>query len=107
MGTYSVSAQSDLEQGGVLEFDFALFDGERLICLIQYDGEEYFSPGADSKEVESSDNGGEQIKSRYCEDAGIPLIRISCLDVDVKRPDILQRDMSYILDMQLPQHIQD
>jgi len=85
------------EKGGMLKFDFALLDGERLICLIQYDGEGYFSLGEDTIEVESSARGGELTKSRYCEKQGIPLIRISCFDCAPGMGDNLVVKVHYAL----------
>lgn len=66
-----------------LEFDFAIFEYGNLLCLIEYDGEQHFKP------IDFSGKGDlwaldqlritqrrDQIKTNYCFQNNIPLIRI-------------------------------
>jgi|ERR1035437_1203103 hypothetical protein len=65
-----------------LAFDFAVYDGEKLFCLIEFDGKQHFEPvkrfGGEKgfKKVQTND----AIKNKYCEDNGIYLIRIPYWD---------------------------
>lgn len=92
----------------VLSFDFAVFkeDGS-LACLIEYDGEQHFRPMRHSKNVERNIEKHEQTKlhdetkNDYCKKNNIPLIRISCFDVDYRRLNNLQRDIDNKLELEL------
>ena len=57
-----------------LPFDFALFDGERLICLVEIDGEQHFKGNSryNTDNIQKRDN----IKNNYCKDNNLELIRI-------------------------------
>lgn len=62
-----------------LPFDFAIFENNKLLCLIEYDGSQHFSPkfafNKDSKEfirLQTNDN----IKNEFCKNNNILLIRI-------------------------------
>jgi len=61
-----------------LYFDFAIFQGSNLLCLIEYDGIQHFTPkdifgGKDAyKETQIRD----AIKNNYCKDKGITLYRL-------------------------------
>lgn len=66
-----------------LEFDFALFNNTKLLCLVEYDGEQHYQPidfagkGKDWAEnqlklTQTRDN----IKNEYCKNKNIVLIRI-------------------------------
>lgn len=68
-----------------LPFDFAIFDThDELSFLIEYDGVQHFEPieffGSNKyfEETKVNDN----IKNRYCQDKGIPLIRIPYWDLE-------------------------
>lgn len=62
----------------VLRFDFAIFNNNELLGLIEYDGEQHFKPvdlfGGNEgfKEAQKRD----QIKNTYCKVHNIPLLRI-------------------------------
>lgn len=64
-----------------LPFDFAIFDKEKLLMLIEYDGMQHFKPiewfgGKDKFEIQKKyDN----IKNDYCKTNGIYLLRINYL----------------------------
>lgn len=66
--------------GSSLRFDFAIFDNENLILLIEYDGEyhdETFNPDKNNyKILNTHDN----LKNIYCKENNIPLLRISYLE---------------------------
>ena len=57
-------------------FDFAIFNGENLLYLIEYDGQQHFSLakqwGNDLQPLRERD----LLKNKYCFEHGIPLIRI-------------------------------
>ncbi|AZV43755.1 hypothetical protein BAOM_3146 [Peribacillus asahii] len=67
-----------------LKFDFAIFDSEkRLICVIEYDGEQHFKPvdfagkGEDWAMASFEKNKKrDEIKNTYCITNSIPLLRI-------------------------------
>ena len=67
-----------------LPFNFAIFNGDKLKTLIEYDGQQHFQPikhfgGLETlKERKKND----EIKNKYCEENQIPLIRISYKDFD-------------------------
>lgn len=92
----------------VLPFDFGVLDSDnKLICLIEYDGEQHFRPMRHSRNIQRNIEKFEQtqrhdkLKNEYCEKHHIPLIRISCFDVDYRRLLNLQRDVNCILDHKL------
>lgn len=67
-----------------LRFDFAIYSGETIACLIEFDGEQHFM----EKAVFGGREGFElckvrdEIKTTYCEDNQIPLIRIPYHQMD-------------------------
>lgn len=69
----------------ILPFDFAIFDEEKsLKCLVEYDGEQHFKPikhfGGGSRLMTTKKR--DAIKTQYCADNGIPLIRIPYWEFD-------------------------
>lgn len=67
------------KRGGRLKFDFAIYDErDRLLSLIEYDGEQHFIPkerfggGNDFQTLQEND----VLKNQYCKDKGLILIRI-------------------------------
>lgn len=62
----------------VLHFDFAIFDGKKLLGLIEYDGKQHFEPiqffggqeGFEKTKIR------DEIKNTYCNVNNIPLLRI-------------------------------
>lgn len=91
----------------VLPFDFAVFKNGTLVCLIEYDGEQHFRPMRYSKDKDKNIKKFEQtqfndkLKDQYCNINNIPLIRISCFDVDYRRLNNLQEDINNILGLEL------
>ena len=59
-------------------FDYAIFKNSKLICLIEYDGEQHF----DTTNAWYRDDDSDQIKNQYCKDNNIKLIRIPFWDFD-------------------------
>lgn len=92
----------------VLPFDFAVLnESHELICLIEYDGEQHFRPMRHSESRERNVQKFEQtqrhdkLKNDYCERNHIPLIRISCFDIDYRRIRNLYHGVNKILDVEL------
>lgn len=76
---------------GFLRFDFAIFDNNELISLIEYDGQFHF------KKVHKDDYHEtivihDQIKDEYCDDNNIPLLRIPYWEFD-NIENILKNDL--------------
>lgn len=72
---------SDLkgENNGLLRFDFAIFQDEKLLYLIEYDGRQHVDgPEASWKNGQSLETikNHDNIKNNYCFQKNIPLIRI-------------------------------
>lgn len=65
-----------------LPFDFAVFNKDKLVGLIEYDGEQHFKPvdffGGEAGFTYRQKNDG--IKTEYCEVNGIPLLRVPYYD---------------------------
>lgn len=65
--------------GGVLRFDFAIFDeNKKLIQLIEYDGEQHYKESSiwGGKEGLLNRQENDKRKNQYCDQQGIKLIRI-------------------------------
>lgn len=65
---------SDLKRRYVLRFDFALFKDNKLVCLIEFDGEQHFNPKNFFYNPEVIEN--DQKKTNYCLINNIKLYRI-------------------------------
>ena len=70
---------SDCRDKYSLPFDFAIFNGDTLMFLIEYDGEQHFRPvdfwgGDEAFEIRKRHD---SIKDEYCKSHGIPLFRFS------------------------------
>lgn len=66
-----------------LPFDFAIFNGNTLVCLIEFDGEQHFHPKFGRKEFERT-IANDKIKNEFCAKNNIPLIRIPYISTDIK-----------------------
>ena len=68
------------ENNNCCKFDFAIFDNEKLICLIEYDGIQHFQETkiTDLENIKYRD----EIKNEYCKQHNLPLIRIPYTDYD-------------------------
>jgi len=70
--------KSGINQNYSLRFDFGVYHKNKLICLIEFDGEQHYKPieffGGESsfENQKSNDN----TKNEYCENMNIPLIRV-------------------------------
>lgn len=90
-----------------LPFDFAVFKDDKLIALIEYDGEQHYRPMRHSSNMERNiakfkqTQMNDEIKNKYCNSNNINLIRISFFDVDERRVLNLKRDIKEILDIKL------
>lgn len=58
-----------------LPFDFGVYEGEKLLFLIEYDGIQHFEPKF-GKEQFKKTKINDEIKNVYCKENNIPLIRI-------------------------------
>lgn len=74
----------DCRNINTLPFDFALFEGNKLILLIEYDGKQHYEPidffgGEDSFKQQVKRDG---IKNAYCQFNNMPLLRIPYWEFD-------------------------
>ena len=78
---------SDLKslKGNLLRFDFAVFKGKQLVCLIEFDGKQHFhrvpyfqKTISEFKQTQEWD----RRKNAYCLRKKIPLIRVPYWDYD-------------------------
>ena len=69
---------SDCKYKYVLRFDFAIFDGDKLLYLIEYDGEQHFRPVDfwGGEEGFKNTKARDEVKNKYCKLHNIPLLRI-------------------------------
>lgn len=80
----------DCRDDRTLPFDFAVFDDNVLLFLIEYDGEQHFKNTYYSKDgrlekIQLHD----KIKTDYCKSNNIPLLRISYLVGDDNIPEMI------------------
>lgn len=85
-------------KGNLLRFDFAIFKNNRLVCLLEYDGEQHFHQVPyfhktifDFKQTQEWD----RRKNAYCLRKGIPLIRIPYWDYDILTLERILTEPSY------------
>lgn len=64
--------------GGLMRFDFGVFEDNKLVRLIEFDGEQHFSDSDFWKEQNVKQN--DIIKNEYCKNNNIPLVRIPYWD---------------------------
>lgn len=72
-------------RGNLLRFDFAIYKNGKLVCLIEYDGEQHFHrvPHFQKTIMEfKQTQEWDRRKNAYCLRKGIPLIRIPYWDYD-------------------------
>ena len=81
--------------GGFLRFDFGIYDSERLIYLIEFDGEQHFIlNGYSGKFLKEND----EIKNNWCKENNIPLIRIPYFHLEkLTIEDLLLETSSFII----------
>lgn len=74
----------DCRNSRCLPFDFAIFNNGKLICLIEYQGQQHFmvTGGWNTKEHLESVQTRDAIKKDYCKNNNIPLIEIPYTDYD-------------------------
>lgn len=72
-------------KGKILRFDFALFKGKQLVCLIEYDGEQHFEQVKHFQKKTTNFSyaaENDRRKNAYCLNKQIPLIRIPYWDYE-------------------------
>lgn len=62
--------------GGLLRYDFALFDNGEIIKLIEYDGKQHFEIAFDDESQFIRTQQHDSMKNEYAQDNNIPLLRI-------------------------------
>ena len=69
------------DKGYPLFFDFGIFKGDELFCLIEYDGAQHFKANDffDGEEGLLRTQKRDEMKNKYCKDNGITLYRFSYL----------------------------
>lgn len=78
------------EYGKPLRFDFAIFQNNKLKCLIEYDGKLHYELGGiQTQEKFDLQKSYDEKKNRYCENNNIQLYRIPYWDED-NIPNILE-----------------
>jgi hypothetical protein len=84
-----------------LRFDFAIFKQNSLIMLIEYDGIQHFkvTGGWGTEENFKVTQLRDKIKNEYCENKGIPLIRIPYWEKDNAK-EIIKKELSIKLNKQ-------
>lgn len=83
------------ENNNVCRFDFAIFDNNKLLCLIEYDGIQHFEE-TKFNTLEKNKN-RDDIKNNYCKRNNIPLIRIPYTDYDkIDENYLLERINKYV-----------
>ncbi|MBU9707134.1 DUF2726 domain-containing protein [Paenibacillus sp. AK121] len=80
-----------------LNFDFAVFKDEKLMCLVEYDGEQHFQPvkAFGGKEGFAKVKKRDQLKDQYCKENEIKLIRIPFTQFD-NIEGILERELKIL-----------
>ena len=65
-------------------FDYAIFNQETLLCLIEYDGEQHFKPIEffGGEEAFQKQQERDQKKDEWCKENNIPLLRIPYTDYE-------------------------
>lgn len=91
---------SDLHgsKNSLLRFDFAVYRGERLICLIEADGSQHFQYTPffhRSKLAFDRQREWDRQKNKYCLTRGIPLLRVPYWDIEDLTLQKLLSDPSY------------
>lgn len=70
-----------------MPFDFAIFKNGKLVCLIEFDGEQHYRPidflGGEDKQT------NDQRRNYFCREHDIPLIRIPYYDYDKITPEYM------------------
>lgn len=87
----------------ILEFDFALFKNNKLVCLIEYDGIQHFIPTfplngslIEKQEAFIKIQENDKIKNDFCKNNNILLFRISYKnDINLSLNNILERFNDY------------
>lgn len=76
-----------------LKFDFAIFNENKLLCLIEYQGEQHYfyrNSGWNSKENFNRLKKSDSAKEEYCKKNNLKLVEISYLDFDKLNEDYIK-----------------
>ena len=83
---------NDLKVKDYLRFDFAIFDKEKIKCLIEFQGKQHYEKaGYDTEERFQIRKQYDELKRKYCKDNNILLIEIPYTDYDILTIDYLRR----------------
>lgn len=83
---------NDLKVEDLLRFDFAIFEEEKLKCLIEYQGEQHYKKaGYDTEDRFRIRKSYDKLKRKYCKDNNILLIEIPYTDYEKLNIDYLRR----------------
>ena len=83
---------SDLKVKDLLRFDFAIFEEEKIKCLIEYQGEQHYKKaGYDTEDRFKIRKSYDKLKRKYCKDNNILLIEIPYTDYEKLNIDYLRR----------------
>lgn len=68
----------DLIHKSALRFDFAIFDEDRISCLVEFDGVQHYQPieRFGGKQTFEQTKIRDELKNKYCKENGITLVRI-------------------------------
>lgn len=77
-----------------LRFDFAIFENNQIVRLIEFDGEQHYNPSSQWYTKEGVER--DQIKNEYAKEHNIPLVRIPYSAIKILSLDILLGD-KYLL----------
>ena len=89
----------DLRDKNKLKFDFAIFQNQSLLCLIEYQGSQHFQ-NLEGK-LWNSPQQHDAMKRAYCYEHNIPLIEISYKDYDKIDINYLKERYKQCMDIQM------
>jgi hypothetical protein len=84
--------------GGVLRYDFAIFNQNELVALIEFDGEQHFQEAGSYFNFNGTVQTHDSIKNEYAKSINIPLLRISYKDankIDIILDEWLTKTISF------------
>lgn len=84
-------------------YDFAIFENDALLCLIEYDGILHFeyeaNRGWNNKENWEKTHRNDKIKNKYATDNYIPLLRIPYYDYEKLNAEYIKEKIQCIMDI--------
>ena len=73
----------DLHKKNLLRFDFGVYKNDKLLCLIEVDGEQHFRQTFGGRSEFMRCKAYDRFKNKYCIDKKIPLIRVPYYDINL------------------------